>query len=47
MYKLREFVGFASWFDGQLDGEVQAGGWRIKNNISPIEVFDEKNNKKV
>ena len=38
-YSIIEFHGFASWFEGQLDGEVQNGGWTIDNNYTADAVF--------
>lgn len=38
-YQIREYWGFASWFEGQLDGEIQSGGWELRNNVTAEEVF--------
>jgi putative AlgH/UPF0301 family transcriptional regulator len=38
-YKINEYYGFASWFEGQLDGEIQSGGWTMRNNCRANEVF--------
>lgn len=38
-YIINEYYGFASWFEGQLDGEVQAGGWKLRNDAKASEVF--------
>lgn len=38
--RVREFQGFASWFPGQLEGEVLNGnGWRLHNAVTPDDVF--------
>lgn len=38
-YQIREYWGYASWFEGQLDGEIQAGGWNLRNDLTAEEVF--------
>jgi putative AlgH/UPF0301 family transcriptional regulator len=38
-YKIREYMGFASWFEGQLDGEIQSGGWEMTNRVAAEEVW--------
>ena len=38
-YQINEYYGFASWFDGQLDGEIESGGWTIRNDVVAEEVF--------
>ncbi len=38
--KIYEYYGFASWFEGQLDGEIFAGVWSVsKTPIKPEDVF--------
>jgi putative AlgH/UPF0301 family transcriptional regulator len=39
--QIREYMGYASWFEGQLDGEIQSGGWELRNNCKASEVFDD------
>jgi putative transcriptional regulator len=35
---LRVFAGYAGWFEGQLDGELDAGGWFVVD-AAPDDVF--------
>jgi len=35
----REFKGYASWFTGQLDGEVLNNDWTYRNDVTAQEVF--------
>lgn len=38
---VRRYYGYASWFPGQLEGEVlNAGGWEHTNAITAADVFD-------
>ena len=39
-YKINTYMGYASWFEGQLDGEIQSGGWELRNNCRAEEVFE-------
>ena len=32
-------MGFASWFEGQLDGEIQSGGWDLTNRVAADDVW--------
>lgn len=36
---VREYRGFASWFTGQLDGEVLNNDWTYRNDVTAREVF--------
>ena len=38
-YTINEYYGFASWYEGQLDGEIQSSGWTIRNDVQANEVF--------
>jgi putative AlgH/UPF0301 family transcriptional regulator len=38
---MREFRGYASWFPGQLEGEIHNGhGWTHSNEVSTDDVFN-------
>ena len=39
---VREFQGYASWFTGQLDGEVLNNDWTYTNAATAAEVFSDE-----
>lgn len=40
-YIVREYKGYASWFSGQLDGEILNGqGWEHTNVVIPRDVLE-------
>jgi putative transcriptional regulator len=39
LHELRIFVGYAGWGPGQLEGEIDAGGWFVVN-ARPNDAFD-------
>ena len=39
--KWRVYKGFASWFEGQLDGEILNNHWTLRNNTTAEEIFSD------
>lgn len=40
-YKINEYYGHASWFDGQLDGELRHNDWTWHNNATSEMIFQD------
>ena len=41
-YKVYEYLGYASWFEGQLDGEIEHNSWILRNDCTAEEVFGDE-----
>lgn len=39
-FKFRVFNGISVWFKGQLEGEIERGGWSLKNVIRTADKDD-------
>lgn len=39
-YIVRKYNGYASWFTGQLDGEVLNNDWTFSNTVTATDVFN-------
>lgn len=42
-HKVRKYMGYASWYTGQLDGELRSEDWSLNNNITAQDVFTDEN----